>query len=233
MDKIYGYKEKDIIGLAEFLKENKNQSLSSTFLKYSVINGKAKGTVRNLYYALAKKSNEDKEFCDKYLDGKPLFISKIVEFNHCEEKELIKKILLERQKGRSVRSAIMELASGDGKVALRYQNKYRNVIKNKPLLVSQIVEEIKKDGQVIKVDLKNEQTQNIISKTQFDKLKSEIDNLVGRICAKLRKENDYLKQRIGVLETENLKLLSLLYQNDKNSEASKYFITTKQKQFIN
>ena len=81
MEKIYGYKEKDVLGLAEFIKNRGNASLSSVFEKYGLASGKAKGTVRNLYYALAKFSSENQEFCDKYLDGKPLKVSKIIEFN--------------------------------------------------------------------------------------------------------------------------------------------------------
>lgn len=233
MDKIYGYKEQDIIGLANFLKQHKGQSLSSLFEQYAILNGKAKGTIRNLYYALAKRSSEDKAFCDKYLDGKVIAVSKIIEFDGVEEKALIKKILIERQNGKSVRSTIMDLSSGDGKVALRYQNKYRNAIKNKPLLISQIIEEIKKEGHVIKIEDEKQSKQSVISNAQFEKLKNEIDNLANRLSAKLKKENEYLKQRIGVLENENLKLLTLLYGNEKPADARKYFRIAKQKEFIN
>jgi hypothetical protein len=66
MEKIYGYKEKDVFALANFIKEKGELPLSTLFERFGAINGKAKGTVRNLYYALAKKSNADKEFCQKY-----------------------------------------------------------------------------------------------------------------------------------------------------------------------
>ena len=233
MDKIYGYKEKDIIGLAQFLKQNDTQSLSAIFEKYAVINGKAKGTVRNLYYALAKKSNSDKQFCDKYLNGKPLIVSKIVEFNQLEERELIKKVLLEKQKGRSVRATIMEIANGDGKIALRYQNKYRNAIKSKPKMIAEIIEEIKSEGYFVQTSEEKTEIKNIISQAQYNRLKAEIDNLAQKISLKLRKENEYLKERINLLESENLKLITLLYDNGKNNGAKKYFKEKKIKQFIN
>ena len=138
MDKIYGYKQKDIIGLAEFLMKNQQSSLASLFEKFSVISGKAKGTVRNLYYALAKKSNMDKEFCDKYLNGNPIKISKIIEFDELEEKQLIKNILRSKTDKKSVRSIIMQMADGDAKKALRYQNKFRNALKTKPQMITEI-----------------------------------------------------------------------------------------------
>lgn len=232
MEKIYGYKEKDVIGLAEFLKERGRESLSSTFTKYALINGKAKGTVRNLYYALAKRSNLDKEFCDKYLDGKPIAINNIVEFDYNEEKKLVKKILIERQNGKSVRSVIMGLANGDAKLALRYQNKFRNLLKTKPNLISEIVGEIKAEGKGDLILGTEKPIESPITEQQFNRLKCEIDSLIARISANLKKENQYLKERIGVLENENLKLTSLLYEREK-ATAKKYFKPTKPNEFIN
>ncbi len=232
MEKIYGYKEKDIIGLAEFLKDRGRDSLSSTFTKYALINGKAKGTVRNLYYALAKRSNVDKEFCDKYLNGKPIAINNIVEFDYNEEKKLVKKILIERQNGKSVRSVIMGLANGDAKLALRYQNKFRNLLKTKPNLISEVVSEIKAEGKGDLLLGTEKPVESPITEQQFNRLKSEIDSLIARISAKLKKENQYLKERIGVLENENLKLTALLYEREKSS-AKKYFKPTKPNEFIN
>ena len=98
MDKMYGFKEKDVIGLAELIKNRGSKSLSDVFNEYGLINGKAKGTVRNLYYALAKKSITDTEFCKKYLDGKPLEVNPIIQFDIEQERELIKKIILAKQR---------------------------------------------------------------------------------------------------------------------------------------
>ena len=231
MEKIYGYKEKDVIGLAEFIFNKGTLSLSSVFERYSAQSGKAKGTVRNLYYALAKHSQTDEDFCAKYLGGKPLSVSKIVEFDKGEEKKLVKKILAAKSQGRSARSAIMELAGGDGKIALRYQNKYRNAVKNKPELIEKINCELKEEGFTL-----NEQQKPIreyISDIQFNKLKGEINNLVSRIALKTKKENEFLKERIAVLERENLKLYSLLYGENKSVQAIKYFRTGGSENIIN
>lgn len=222
MKKMYGYKEKDVIGLAEALRSRGNASLSKVFAAYGEMNGKAKGTVRNLYYALAKVSRADKEFCDKYLDGKPLTVCKIVEFEECEEKALIKKILLAQWEGRSVRGSIMELADGDAKKALRYQNKFRNAIKHKPELIDEIVKELRAEGKDVTVN-KTEKVSDMISPAQFERLKSEINGLVGKIALKTKKENEFLKERIAVLEKENLKLYNLLYGSAAPQDTLKYF----------
>lgn len=222
MEKIYGYKEKDIIGLANFIKERKNQSLSNLFESYSIKSGKAKGTIRNLYYELAKKSAQDKNFCDKYFNGKPLKVSIIKEFNSEEERSLIKQILIGKTKGKSVRSIIMGLSNGDGKTALRLQNKYRNAIKNNKDKVSEIILELQNEGYEIKELNKKKNT--FISDENFEKLKNEINNLFSRISQKERKENEFLKEKILILEKENLRLYNLLYsKGNVNPKAKDFF----------
>ena len=233
MEKIYGYKEKDVVGLAEFLKNKGALNLSETFIEYGKENGKAKGTVRNLYYALAKKSNTDKDFCQKYFDGKPLKVSKIVEFNKDEEKELIKKILLKKEEGMSVRSAIMELSDGDAKKALRYQNKFRNALKHNPKLIAEIVMELKEEGHSVSMGKAGAGAINLITETQFKRLKTEINGMVGRIAESVRKENEYLKNRVGILERENLKLCNLLYGSEKPDSTFEYFKTKAKRNALN
>lgn len=228
MEKIYGYKKDDVVKLAEYLKERKHQSLSLVFENFARENGKAKGTVRNLYYALAKKSVEDSEFCLKYFDGKPLVVNKIIEFTLEQQKSLIKKVLLMKKQGRSVRSAIMELADGDAKLALRYQNKFRNAMKSNPELVKKIALEIGDNAD----EFSPNNFSGSISDAQFKRVKSEINGLVDRISLKVRKENVLLKERIGILERENQKLYALLVDKNK-ADAIKYFRLKDQRSLLN
>ncbi len=209
MKMIYGYKEKDVISLAQAIRERRGSTLSELFENFATQHGKAKGTVRNLYYALAKHSKENKEFCEQYLDGAPVQVEKIIEFNDCEERRLIKLVLSGRADGKSVRSVVNNLANGDAKQALRFQNKYRNALKNKPELISQILTELKSEGKSlpIKTPLSN---QPIISDAQFKAVKESINGLIFRLSNKLKKENEYLKERVSMLEIENLRLNSLL-----------------------
>lgn len=234
MEKIYGYKEKDVLGLAEYLKERKGESLSSVFEKYAVKSGKAKGTVRNLYYALAKASIESEDVRKKYLGEKPISVGRIVEFSKCEERSLIKQILIAKFEGKSVRSKIMELSNGDGKLALRYQNKFRNAMNNKPRLIAEIVRELKEEGKEI-AQIQNEGRSAVgeISEVQLAKVKAEINSLVSRISLKVRKENEYLKNRVAFLESENLKLSSQLYGQVKKPIGIKFFRAQKSEDVIN
>lgn len=232
MEKIYGYREKDVIGLAEFLKNKGNMNLTEVFYSYGKKSGKAKGTVRNLYYALAKKTNTDADFCQKYFDGKPLSVSKIVEFNGEEEKELIKKILVMKNEGYSVRSAIMELSDGDAKMALRYQNKFRNAMKCKPHLIAEIIAELKNEGKNVCFD-GEKSVEEVVSESQLKRLKTEINGLVGKIAESVRRENEYLKDRIIRLERENLKLYNLLYGQEKPDKAYEFFKSREKRNALN
>lgn len=233
MSKIYGYKEKDVLELAQFIKHRKNKSLTKIFEEFALVSGKAKGTIRNMYYALAKESNVNGELRDKYFDGKPLAVGKIVSFDQSQEEELLKKVLLAKKEGRSVRSTITELSNGDMRLALRLQNKYRNSIKKNKELVSKILTDINQDGQVLEETPK---VKNLISEVQFRRLKNEIDNLVDKISSKLKKENTYLKERLSVLELENLRLNNILYGGKTSKEYDnrliKFFSSQKDKDML-
>ena len=220
MNKIYGYKTKDVEGLIECLKDSKNQSLSKIFEQYALKTGKSKGTVRNLYYALAKASKQDQEFCDAYLGGKQLSVNQIVEFSKDEEENLVEQILLEKARGKSVRGAIMERANGDAKLALRYQNKFRNALKNKTELVNKTVEKLKKQGNDVQPLLYKDK--RAVSDEQMFSLKKEINALFERVALKVKCENERLKDRIIALENENMRLRRFI-QGESFNDALGFF----------
>lgn len=220
MNKIYGYKEKDVLGLAEFIKQNNANTKTSAFIEYAKASGKAQGTIRNLYYALAKKSRLDQEFCQKYLGGTPLSVGKIVEFKRDEEENLVKEILKEKLKGRSVRSIISSLSKGDEKIALRYQNKFRNVVKNNPELIEKCYKELSEN----QTENQNFNPKSIIKDDKMKKLKAEINSLVDKISLDVKKENQKLKAKIAFLEQENAKFKQKLGLTTSQSTAVKFFV---------
>lgn len=233
MEKIYGYKEKDIICLAKFLKTRKCETLSATFESFGKSYGKAKGTVRNLYYALAKLSAIDAGFCEKYLGGEPIAVNAVTEFGAEEEKELLKKVLCGVKDGKSVRKCIAEISDGDAKKALRYQNKYRSILKNNPDLVAETVKEIKAEtGETVKLKSGETKIKEVLPDFQFERLKKEINGLVERISFKTKRENEFLKDRIKKLENDNIRLSAMLYGGKKTS-ALKYFASGKSRDMLN
>ncbi len=186
MENLYGFKEKDVLGLSEVLKERKNRPLSAVFLEYAKISGKEKGTVRNLYYAMAKRSKEDESFRKKYFNGKAIKVERGKAFSKQETEEVIKNILLKKEEGKSVRRAVSELSHGNMKLALRLQNKYRAVLReNREKEYGDEVTGAESKGSIER------------------KIKREINALVDRIAESVRKENEMLKQKLIKLQNAN------------------------------
>ena len=69
MNKIYGYDDKLMIKLIDFIKNRQGENLTTLFKEFSVLTGKSGGTIRNLYYAIAKKAEQDDDFKNTYLKG--------------------------------------------------------------------------------------------------------------------------------------------------------------------
>lgn len=233
MEKIYGFKEKDVKELISYLEEREGESLSKVFAAFGERYGKSKGTVRNMYYALAKKSREDEDFAEKYLGGKPLAVQKIAEFDKDEERKLVKNIIDGKRKGKSVRAVINELAGGDQKLALRYQNKYRNVIKSKQSLTAEIVTEIHRENGGVYDPVGLRETRVPVSELQFKRLQKEINGLVDKLTGKLKKENMYLKSRLNEVEIENIRLKNVLYGGEGGKKAAAFFKNDIDKNILN
>ena len=89
MDKIYGFKQKDVEKLIDYLGRKNGQPLSRVFEEYAKDSGKSKGTVRNMYYALAKRSREDEAFAARFLGGKPIAVQTVSPFGEDEERRLV------------------------------------------------------------------------------------------------------------------------------------------------
>lgn len=203
MNKIYGFRENDLIALAKMVREKDNQPLSKVLESYALKSNKAKGTIRNLYYALVRLSSADKEFCLKYLDGKPIEAKPIIEFNKDDERELVKRVLIGKKHGKSVRSVIMEMACGDGKLALRYQNKFRNAVRFKGELVNEILTEISGDISLLSGKKEKNTTYSL------DKIIKEINAIIVKTNKNIGEENRILRARIKELEKENQTYIEL------------------------
>ncbi len=220
-EKIYGFRQKDVAELIACLEKKREKPLSRVFEEFAEKTGKSKGTVRNMYYALAKKSREDRAFTDAYLHGEVIPVQKIAEFNEGEERELVKKVLLGRKEGKSARRVIRELAEGDEKKALRFQNKYRNVLKRNQPLLGELTAEIRAESGVAAETIGMRSNSKIVSDVMLKRLQNEINALIERISGKLKRENAYLRSRIGALEVENMRLKNVLYGD--GGRAARFF----------
>lgn len=220
-NKINGYTEEEAKTLVEYIWKGKKsgKTLTSLFASYGEKHGRARGSVRNYYYALMRSADKDERVM-KLLDGKELTVEKIREFTDEETDAALKSILAEKSKGISVRRAIMNVTGADTKLGLRLQNKYRNVLKKQPEKIERAEKELGiASGLARGAEGRNRDVSatgtvsaevsagggKIAPRGEFLKrrLEREINLLYERIAGALREEN-------GRLKAENERLKKML-----------------------
>ncbi len=109
--------------------------LKAVFERIASQTGRRPNSIRNYYYAQVR------ERCG----GQPR-AARFVPFTEDEVEKLLFAVLRDRAQGRSVRSCLQRLSGGNHSLMLRYQNKYRSVIKTRPELVSRVVDRLRAEG---------------------------------------------------------------------------------------
>lgn len=98
--------------------------------------GRKPNSVRNYYYMKVKETGE--------IEQKP---STFTPFTKEEIYMLLRTLLAAGAKGESIRGASLNLASGDKTLMLRYQNKYRSLIKTGRSLVERVMADMDKENE--------------------------------------------------------------------------------------
>lgn len=205
MNKINGYTEDEARRLVDYIKDGRRsgKTLTKLFASYGAENGRARGSVRNYYYALMKNRKGDERIV-KLLDGSSLRVEEIREFTEEETELALRSILQEKSKGLSVRRAICNLSGGDDKLMLRLQNKYRNVLKKEPEKLEKIAEGLglTEDERKKLLDAgrkpREKQSKDFLQR----RLESEINALYDRLTQALKEENAKLREENEKLKTE-------------------------------
>ncbi len=160
MKTIYcSWKDEEIKKLFGFVEEGKQKHLSllSIFKSYAEMTKRKPNSVRNYYYLELGQLQNDKSKCQRLgIDLKNHEKIKQTPFDEKEEKEVVKSILRLCAKGMSVRKACLKLAGDDLGKMIRFQNKYRNVLKGNQVLLSRCIQELKDEG--IEVNIKQKVT---------------------------------------------------------------------------
>ena len=191
MEKINGYAKSEAEELIGYIAEGRRagKTLTSLFAGYGRAHGRAGGSVRNYYYRLLKT---DSPAARGILAGTRLRAETVQPFTAAEKEEMLRLILTERGKGVSVRRAIANVCGGDEKKMLRYQNKYRNMLKKQP-------EEVR--AAAVRLGL-GEAPPSRPPRLLERRLEGEIDALCERIALALRQENARLREENGRLRAE-------------------------------
>ncbi len=197
MNKINGYTEDEAKKLVEYISDGRREgkTLSGLFASYAQKTGRAKGSVRNYYYALLRSTGDSR--VKEMLSGKDLKAEKILPFSEEETDKILKEILVQKSKGISVRKAVLKLAGGDDKLMLRYQNKYRNVLGKQPERIERLMRECGLNGG---------------EDGARRRIEEEINGLYDKLASSLKEENKRLTTLIKRLTDENA-LLRLQLKN--------------------
>ena len=108
--------------------------LKAVFERIAQRTGRRPNSIRNYYYAQARqREGQDRK-------------ARFVPFQDEEVESLVEEVLRAKAQGSSVRSCLHRMAGGDHSLMLRYQNKYRSVIKTRPELVRSVVEKLNGEG---------------------------------------------------------------------------------------
>lgn len=115
--------------------EKENRPLREVFDRAAEEFSRRPNSVRNYYYAQMKTM--------RGADDRRAFET----FSPEEARALVTAILRAKAKGESVRACTLRMAEGDDKRMLRYQNKYRAMLRNEPETVRAILSDMKANGE--------------------------------------------------------------------------------------
>lgn len=132
-----GWSESESNLLWETADEAQQQGLplKQVFEQIAQQTGRRPNSIRNYYYAQVRQR-----------EGGARHTARFVPFTEPEVRELVEKVLRSRARGQSVRACLQELSGGDHSLMLRYQNKYRSVLKARPDLIRETVEKLRAEG---------------------------------------------------------------------------------------
>ena len=99
--------------------------------------GRKPNSVRNYYYMQLR--GQEGEGCKR--------AAPFETFTEEEIHDLLRHVLAAKGQGQSVRASVMDLSHGDKTLMLRYQNKYRALLRKRPDLIEAICRELKAAGE--------------------------------------------------------------------------------------
>ena len=109
--------------------------LKQVFERIAEQTGRRPNSIRNYYYAQVRER-----------EGGRARAARFVPFTEEEVSTLVETVLRRKAAGQSVRSCLQELSGGNHSLMLRYQNKYRAVLRSRPEIIREALEKLKAEG---------------------------------------------------------------------------------------
>jgi len=115
--------------------QSKGLPLKAVFEHIADRTGRKPNSIRNYYYQQVRARDADRPHAARF-----------VPFTQDEVDQLMRQVLTAVGQGQSVRACLSRISEGDHSRMLRYQNKYRSVIKSRPEYVQAIVDQLRSEG---------------------------------------------------------------------------------------
>ncbi len=189
-----GWQESEISKLREavYTAGAGGEPLRGVFERVGGSLGRKPNSVRNFYYACLKR--EDAENVPH--------AAPFTTFTQDEVRELVREVLVQRAQGVSVRACVQRMAGGDRKLMLRYQNKYRSVLKNRPQMIRDILREMSENGEPVFDPYASQLMQ---AKPLHENITQTIQNSGDPALLSLLRGLDALLQKTGMMDDQPLK----------------------------
>lgn len=127
--------------------EESGDSLSKVFTRLASELDCSVGSVRNYYYSQAKLFKMIPSLATEMGIEQAITRARpFVTFDPEEAETILVNALINKANGKSVRATITEMAGGDKKLALRYQNKYRSLLLRHKRTVIRVMDKLDRDG---------------------------------------------------------------------------------------
>lgn len=172
------WKDEEIKQLFDIVEKNRkeNKSLLSAFSEYAKLSGRKRNSIRNYYYQELSELQKNKSRANKLnINIKNHIVNESVLFSKNETRKIISNILKLNSEGYSIRKACLKLANNNVELMVRYQNKYRSVLKSNPELINEITKELNIKNKVMETTKSNSPNNLIYFKKQEPKVISEKD----------------------------------------------------------
>ncbi len=237
MKKDFQWKDEEIKKLFSVVEsgKEKSKSLIECFSEFAKISGRKKNSIRNYYYHELNRLQSDTKRCKKLgINLKNHTIANFENFSSEETFKLVKDILREKCLGNSVRKSCYNLACGNLELMIRFQNKFRNVVKTNPNLIEKSLNELKKEGLQIKTEnvgvhenvIQFKKPENQINDRDINSLflgliklvkKTAEENLQKTLVKDLEMSNSSLRKTLVKLSNAEEKILEFERENKKLS----------------
>lgn len=172
------WKDEEIKQLFDIVEKSRkeNRSLLSAFSEYAKLSGRKRNSIRNYYYQELSELQKNKSRANKLnINIKNHIVNESVLFSKNETRKIISNILKLNSEGYSIRKACLKLANNNVELMVRYQNKYRSVLKSNPELINEIIKELNIKNKVMEDTKSNSPNNLIYFKKQEPKVISEKD----------------------------------------------------------